>query len=168
MYEERHFGMRIGVISDTHIPKAARDLPKAVYDDLVNVDLILHAGDFVEMDFLRKLQKIAPVKAVYGNMDTREVREALPAKDIVKIGNFKIGLMHGYGPPSGLMKLAKSEFNNAVDVVIFGHSHSPVNEKIGKTLFFNPGSPTDKVFASYNSYGILEIGDTIKGRIIRI
>ncbi len=160
--------MRIGVISDTHIPKAALDLPEAIYNDFVNVDLILHAGDLVEMNVLRKLQKLAPVKAVYGNMDLEEVRNALPEKEIIKIGKFKIGLVHGSGPPKGLVKVVKSEFTNGIGVIIYGHSHLPFNEKIGKTLFFNPGSPTDTVFAPYNSYGILEVNDEIQARIIRI
>ncbi len=160
--------MRIGVISDTHIPKAALDLPGAIYNDFVNADLILHAGDFVEIEVLRKLQKLAPVKAVYGNMDLSDVRNALPRKEVIKIGKFKIGLVHGSGPPKGLVKGVKSEFKNGIDVIIYGHSHSPFNEKIGKTLFFNPGSPTDTVFAPYNSYGILEVNDTIEGKIIRI
>ena len=160
--------MRIGVISDTHIPKAALDLPEAIYNDFVNVDLILHAGDLVEMNVLRKLQKLAPVKAVYGNMDLEEVRNALPEKEIIKIGKFKIGLVHGSGSPKGLIKAVKSEFANGIDVIVYGHSHSPFNEKIGKTLFFNPGSPTDTVFAPYNSYGILEVNDEIQARIIRI
>lgn len=160
--------MRIGVLSDTHIPKAALDLPESVYNDFVNVDLILHAGDLVEMDVIRRLEKLAPTKAVYGNMDTKEVRDALPAKEIIKIGNIKIGLIHGSGPPNGLVKSIKTEFNSGIDIIIFGHSHSPFNEKIGKTLFFNPGTPTDTVFAPYNSYGIIEVNDTIEGRIIRI
>ena len=160
--------MRIGVISDTHIPKAALDLPEAIYNDFVNADLILHAGDLVEMNVLRKLQKLAPVKAVYGNMDLNDVRNALPRKEVIKIGKFKIGLVHGSGPPKGLVKVVKPEFTSGIDVIVYGHSHSPFNEKIGKTLFFNPGTPTDTVFAPYNSYGILEVNDTIEGRIIRI
>lgn len=160
--------MKIGVISDTHIPKAAPDLPQAVYSNFAGVDMILHAGDFVELGVLRKLETIAPVKAVYGNMDTDEVRNSLPAKEIVNAGGFTIGLIHGRGNPNGLVKLVKSEFKNGIDVIIFGHSHTPFNEKIGKTLFFNPGSPTDTVFAPYNSIGILELNGVISARIIRI
>ncbi len=65
------------------------------------------------------------------------------------------------------LELVKAQFDN-VNVIVFGHSHSPVNEVQNGALFFNPGSPTDKIFASYNSVGILEVGDTIKGRIIRL
>ncbi|NQT22026.1 MAG: metallophosphoesterase family protein [Candidatus Omnitrophica bacterium] len=160
--------MKIGVISDTHIPKAAVDLPEAVYNDFVDCELILHAGDLVEIDVLNKLERLAPVRAVQGNMDMRNVKDLLPKKDIIEAGKFKIGLIHGYGNPHGLIKAVKSEFKNGIDVIVFGHAHTPTNEKIGKTLFFNPGSPTDTVFAPYNSYGVLEVNDTIEGRIIRI
>lgn len=161
--------MKIGVISDTHIPKAALDLPSAIYKEFVNVDLILHAGDFVEISVLNKLKKLAPVKAVCGNMDMEEIRNILPKKDVIKVKGFKIGIVHGSGPPNGLIKWAKNEFTNGINVIIFGHSHIPCNERIGKTLFFNPGSPTDTVFAPYNSYGIIETaGDEIKGKIVRI
>ena len=158
---------RIGVISDTHIPKAAQDLPERVYREFRNVDMILHAGDLIEIDVLEKLQKIAPTHAVYGNMDMHEVRAVLPQKDTIEVGPFKIGLIHGYGPPAKLIEAVSQEFSR-VDVIVFGHSHHPVNEKVKKTLFFNPGSPTDKIFAAYNSFGILEVGDQIKGRIIKI
>ncbi len=159
--------MRIGVISDTHIPKAAEWLPERLCDDLKKVDLILHAGDLTEMEVLDKLKEFAPVRAVYGNMDDVIVRRSLPVKDIIEIGKFKIGLTHGFGPPFGLMNRVRKEFKD-VDVIIFGHSHSPKKEMKDGTLLFNPGSPTGKIFAQTNSYGIIEINDDIKGEIIKL
>ena len=55
-----------------------------------------------------------------------------------------------------------------MDAIVFGHSHSPINEVHDGILFFNPGTPTDKVFATFNSFGILEVNDKIKGRILRL
>ncbi|MBL7155731.1 MAG: metallophosphoesterase family protein [Candidatus Omnitrophica bacterium] len=158
---------RIGVVSDTHIPKTAPDMPEAVYEEFKNVDMILHAGDFVVIGLLEKLRALAPTRGVCGNMDTDEIRNVLPVKDIIKVDGFKIGLMHGYGSPTKLTSVLKDEFNK-VDVIVFGHSHAPYNEKIKNTLFFNPGTPTDRIFAPYNTFGILEVGDEVKGRIIRI
>lgn len=158
---------RIGVISDTHIPRAAPDLPERVYREFRGADMILHAGDLIEMSVLEKLQEIAPTHAVSGNMDTHEVKEALPQKDTINVGGFKIGLMHGYGPPAKVIDVVSKEFSG-MDVIVFGHSHSPFCERIKNTLFFNPGSPTDKIFAAYNSFGILKIGEKIAGRIIRL
>lgn len=160
--------VKIGVLSDTHIPVAAADLPKEVCDGMADVDMIVHAGDLVEMSVLDMLSKIATVRAVRGNMDSAKVRSKLPDKDIVEIGGISIGLMHGWGAPSGLIELASREFKD-VDVIVFGHSHTPLIEKKNGILFFNPGSPTDKVFAPYNSYGILEVENKIiTPRIIKI
>lgn len=161
--------MRIGVISDTHIPKAAPWLPNKIIEDFKNVDLILHAGDFVDVDFFEELNKLAPVRAVHGNMDDIYLKKTLPFKAIVKVGKFKIGLIHGYGPSLGLTGRVKKEFEkNRVDVIVFGHSHFSKNEKKGGVLFFNPGSPTDKFSTRFNSYGILHINDTVKGEIIKL
>lgn len=161
--------MRIGVISDTHIPDRAKEIPKIILEDFKNTQLILHAGDLVTLDVLEKLNSIAETIAVWGNMDSGEVRETLPEKKIINLGRFKIGIFHGWGSPDNLINLAKSQFQkDGCDVIVFGHSHSPFNEFKDGILFFNPGSPTDKIFSPYNSYGILEIDDRIKGRIIRL
>ncbi|MFH0771569.1 MAG: metallophosphoesterase family protein [Candidatus Omnitrophota bacterium] len=161
--------MRIGVISDTHIPRMAKDLPKVVYDELSKVDLILHAGDLVGVNFLNKLMKFNKTIAVSGNMDSREVSAVLKPKEIVEAGKFKIGLIHGWGSPEGLAERLMVEFkDHKIDCLVFGHSHRPVNEAKDGILFFNPGSPTDKVFAPFNSYGLLEIGGKITGSIIKL
>ena len=158
---------RIGVISDTHIPRAASDLPERVCREFQGVDMILHAGDLIEMSVLEKLREIAPTHAVSGNMDTHEVKEALPQKDTINVGGFKIGLMHGYGPPAKVVDVVSKEFSG-MDVIVFGHSHTPFCERIKNTLFLNPGSPTDKIFAAYNAIGMLEVGEEIRGKIIKL
>ena len=160
--------MKIGIIADTHIPHVAPRLPSEIYDAFKGMDLILHAGDLTELSVLEELRKSADAQAVYGNMDEPEVRKLLPAKRIINVGRFTIGLTHGYGPPFNLINTVKREFSQKVDVIVFGHSHSPVNKVRDGILFFNPGSPTDKIFARYNSYGILTIGDKIKGKIVRL
>lgn len=160
--------IKIGVLSDTHIPIASNDLPKEVYDGLVGVEMILHAGDLVDLQVLDNLSRIAPTRAVSGNMDNSAVCSKLPNKDIIKIGELSVGLIHGWGPPFGLIELVKRQFKG-VEVIVFGHSHHPLIQEKDGILFFNPGSPTDKIFAPYNSYGILEIEDKkITPRIIKI
>ena len=77
--------MRIGVISDTHIPQAAEWLPERLCADLKEVDLILHAGDLTDIEVLEKLKKIGPTRAVYGNMDNIKVERALPRKEIIAV-----------------------------------------------------------------------------------
>lgn len=162
--------MKIGVIADTHIPDRAKDIPQVILEDFKNVDMIIHAGDLVDLTVLDKLKTSCPnIKAVYGNMDSYEVRKKLAEKEIVKIRNYKIGIMHGYGAPHKLIDLLSHLFKNAaVDLIIFGHAHRGINEKRGDILYFNPGSPTDKIFSLYNSYGIIEINDKVEARIIKI
>lgn len=157
----------IGVLSDTHIPKTAQNVPERIIKEFKGVDLILHAGDLVEMSVLKRLEALAPIRAVYGNMDPPEVKASLPEKDVILFEGFRIGLIHGFGPPGQIVDAVSGAFS-AVDAIVFGHSHTPLVQKIKKTLFFNPGSPTDKIFAPYASFGILEIGENITGRIIRL
>lgn len=160
--------MKMLVISDTHIPRSAHDIPEAIYKEIENVDMIVHAGDIVEKDLLEKLQSLRPTKAVYGNMDSGALRHILKEKEIIEVGDVKIGLIHGYGAPANLLDTVAGEFKGA-DVIIFGHSHEAVNVEKDGVLFFNPGSPTDKIFAKSNSYGILEVTDKkIEGKIIRL
>lgn len=162
--------MKIAVIADTHIPGSAAKMPSKLYTHLKNCDLIIHAGDLVEMAVLEELRKIAETKAVYGNMDGFKVRKALPEKIVLKTCGKSIGITHGKGAPAGIVERAKKAFKDEkLDIIIFGHSHAPFNKVIDGTLFFNPGSPTDKVFAPYRSFGIIEIeGNTIKAEIVRL
>lgn len=162
--------MKIGVLSDTHIPDRAKDIPQEILETFKNVDMIIHAGDIMDLGVLDKLKTVCKnVKAVWGNMDSYELRKNLPEKEIVEIGNYRIGIMHGYGHPNKLIELMTEEFkNDNVNVIIFGHSHSSLNEKRGDILYFNPGTPTDKIFSLYNSYGIIEITDKIEAKIIRL
>ncbi|MEW5757920.1 MAG: metallophosphoesterase family protein [Candidatus Omnitrophota bacterium] len=162
--------IKIGVISDTHIPERAKTLPKKILDDFSTVDMIIHAGDFIDIEVLHKLQNLAKVIAVAGNMDFLEIKNELKEQEIIKVGDVKIAITHGFGPPNELVELLKKAFKKEKpNAIIFGHSHQPMNEIIDGTLFFNPGSPTDKIFSPYNSYGILEIkGKKITGKIIKL
>jgi hypothetical protein len=160
--------MKIGVISDTHIPYAAKEIPFQVLSALEKVDLIVHAGDYAELSVLEALRKLNHFKGVYGNMDPASIRKELPAREILELENFKIGIMHGYGSPRGLRERIKSEFHEKPDVIIYGHSHRPKNEIIDGILYFNPGSPTDKNFALFNSFGILMLEERINGKIVKI
>ncbi len=160
--------MKILVLSDTHIPVAAHDLPQVIYEAIEGVDMIFHAGDIMDIKMLEKLKSLKETKAVCGNMDSKELSAILNTKEVITIGKFKIGLIHGYGAPSEIMPTVRREFDK-IDVLVFGHSHAAMNVKKDGVLYFNPGSPTDKIFASKNSYGILEVTDkNIEGTIVEI
>lgn len=158
--------MRLVVISDTHIPDRCDDVPAAVLKDLKKSDLIVHAGDFTSLAFFQRLKTFKPVKAVLGNLDAPDLRSHLKNKDIFTLGKYKIGLVHGFGQPETVLDHVRQVFDESFHLVIFGHTHNALCKTIGNTVFFNPGSPTDKIFAAKNSYGIIELKDTIETKII--
>lgn len=162
--------MKIGVISDTHIADKIEDVPVEILEAFKHVDMVLHAGDLVNANVLEQLKKSCKnVVAVWGNMDPGEVKGRLHEKEIISVNNFKIGLIHGFGPPATLMEFLNKAFaGERLDIIVFGHSHNPMNEKKNGILYFNPGSPTDKVFAPYNSYGIIEVDQDIKATIVKL
>jgi len=161
--------MRVAVISDTHIPAASSKLPEALLEGLKGVDLIIHTGDLTEPYVLDDLKNIAPIEAVVGNMDSSQVRRILPEKKVLELEGFRIGLIHGNGSPHNLIKYVQEAFKNEkLDCIVYGHSHNPRIDKIDGTIYFNPGSVTDKVFAPYNSFGMLEIKDKIRPTIVRL
>lgn len=151
--------MRIGVLSDTHI-HLAEEIPAQIISAFSDVDLIVHAGDFVGSAVLEGLQRIGEVKAVHGNVDSMKLRSLLPDKQIIVVGRKKIGVTHGWGGPEGIEKRVK-EFLGDVDIIIYGHSHRAKIEQIGKVLFFNSGP-------GWQSFGILTIDDDVKGEIVKI
>lgn len=151
--------MKIGVISDTHIPRQAKEIPKVVFNHFKDVELILHAGDLTDLSVLDKLREITQnVEAVIGNMDPSENQSVLPVKKMIDAGGLKIGLIHGWGPPMGIRNRVKNEFKDAKpNIIIFGHTHQPEKIIADNILFLNPGSPTDRMFTSINSISILNI-----------
>ncbi|MFC2050017.1 metallophosphoesterase family protein [Chloroflexota bacterium] len=151
--------MKIGVLSDTHI-HLAEEIPQGIVRALSNVDLIVHAGDFVDVAVLEGLKWIGEVKAVHGNMDSMRLRSLLPAKEFLVAEGKKIGIIHGWGGPEGMEQKIRTRFED-VDIIIYGHSHRAKIERIGDVLFFNPGP-------GFYSFGILTIEEEVKGEIIRI
>ena len=148
--------MKIGVVSDTH----SCPLPRQLIEEFAKMDLIIHAGDFCDLEDVKQLAGLKPFKAVHGNMDVAAVTRKFPRRQIIDADEIKIGLFHGEGSRQGLRERVAKEFKgDQVDVVIFGHSHQPFNEQIGPVVYFNPGSPNDAVRAPYFSYGRITITD---------
>jgi hypothetical protein len=161
--------LKIGVISDTHIANKTEHIPGIILDVFKQMDMVMHAGDMVDLRVINELKSVCPkVIAVAGNMDHEEVKNKYPLKEIVEVFGRKIGLMHGCGSALNLVELLKDAFKeDKPDIIVFGHSHKPMNEFIDGVLFFNPGSATD-FMAEYNSYGLIEINEEINARIIKI
>jgi len=157
--------VKIGVISDTHIPSKARMIPEIVLNSFKGVDLIIHAGDIIQKKVLDILAQVAPVQAVSGNIDPQPLRETLPDTLEMELEGFKIAVIHGHKVRGHLMNTLGLMFPEA-DIIIFGHTHKPCNEIITGQLHFNPGSPTDKRWQKKHSFGIIELGDEIQAEII--
>jgi putative phosphoesterase len=164
--------VRVLVISDTHIPVAAKELPSVINEEAKKSDYCLHAGDLINNTVFQILSNLTKTYAVQGNMDNFDIKGKLPEKEIITIGEVKLGLIHGRGAPSSLINYINEKFSKDlknIDIFVFGHSHYPFDKEIGGKIYFNPGSPTDRVFTPYCSYGILEIEKkTIKRRLIKI
>jgi putative phosphoesterase len=131
------------------------------------VDLIIHAGDIVQLSVLDHLREIAPVEAVAGNMDDEEVQQSLPAKKMLQLGKFRIGLIHGKYKIDRQREMIRQEFSD-VDLIIYGHSHAPFWGEVGGVLFLNPGSPNVKRYAPYNSVALLHVDDALAAEIVKL
>jgi putative phosphoesterase len=133
------------VLGDTHVPDFARALPsERLEPHLAWADMILHAGDATSADVLTELSAHAPVVAVVGNMDRPDVATWGARHEAqVEIEGIRIAMVHDGGRREGRARRLAERFP-AADVIVFGHSHQPVNEDVDGVLLLNPGSPTWK------------------------
>lgn len=148
---------RIGVISDTHIPRFSQ-LPEQIWTLFADVELIIHVGDLSILRVVDELETLAPVVAVQGNVEQEEVVLKLPIKREIKVAGCRIGIVHILGESRYYPRTARQEFPDA-RVVVFGHSHNPYNAEHAGQLLFNPGSATDRRRQPTCSVGMLFIND---------
>ena len=153
------FAKRVGLISDTHIPTRAKKIPLKVFNLLENVDFIIHAGDLVELKVIDKLEQLAPVLAVHGNMDKKDIPKVLPRINKLKLLDWNIGVTHDPGSLFNRTKMQKIVEEQNFDALIYGHTHHPNIKWIGKKLYINPGSPTNPLppFITKPAIAILEL-----------
>lgn len=148
--------MRIIILADTHMPRMAKVWPAALLPYLEQADHIIHAGDLQDSRVLDSLSSFAPVTAVSGNIDSSELIDSLPKKQLLTFHGLKIGLTHGHGKGKTTEQRAKLAFEGEhLDLLIFGHSHIPVHKEEAGLVLFNPGSPTDKRRQEQFSFGEL-------------
>ncbi len=161
----------VGLISDTHIPARARNIPKSVFRVFENVDYIIHAGDLVELAVIDELEQLAPVLAVHGNMDGPEVSGALPKLNSLKIADWKIGVMHDPNTILGMSRMRELTKQHFFNVFVYGHTHNHSVKWEGKTLYINPGSPTnpEPPFLCKPTVAVLKITrETIVPEIVQV
>jgi hypothetical protein len=137
--------MRLLLLADTHIPRRARDLPAQVWDEVESADIVIHAGDWVEVDLLDKLaDRARRLIACWGNNDGPDLRTRLPERADVTLDGLRFTVVHETGSASG-REARMAQSYPETDVLVFGHSHIPwdTTARTGLRLL-NPGSPTDR------------------------
>jgi uncharacterized protein len=150
---------RVAVLSDTHAPRRWLECPPAVAAHLRSADLILHAGDVCTAAVLDELARYAPVTAVLGNNDGAEVADWGAAETAaLTVDGVRIAMIHDSGASAGRLRRMRRRFPDA-DLVVFGHSHIPLDEAADGFRIFNPGSPTDRRRMPHGTIGLLDIAD---------
>jgi uncharacterized protein len=151
--------MRVVVLADTHAPRRWRSCPPRVARELRGADLILHAGDVCTAAVLNELAQYAPVVAVLGNNDGPDVADwGAAASAELNLDGLRVAMLHDSGPAGGRLVRMRRAFPRA-DLVVFGHSHIPLDQSGYGLRIFNPGSPTDRRRQPQGTLGVLHIKD---------
>ncbi len=155
--------MLIGLISDTH-----NILPEKIFNIFEKVDYIIHAGDVGSADILNELETIAPVKAVYGNMDSFPLVSDYNRMETFSLGGWSFCLIHAISSPRSfayeLFKMQKE-----IDIVIFGHTHQKEHTVFNEIQFINPGSASKPRHSVKGSVALLQLNkNEIEVRFVHI
>jgi putative phosphoesterase len=151
----------LGVVADTHTSptRAGRSVDAVVeFFRRMKVGLILHAGDAGHASVLQSLEQVAPTVAVRGNADPLDLIETLPDRVWIEAGSRSVLLLHGHHGKTAL-KAARAVAAPDIDLVVFGHSHKPLIEREGRTILFNPGSPTERRWNPHFGVGLVRVSD---------
>lgn len=137
--------MRVLMTADSHLPKRARRLPDELWAAVEAADLVLHAGDWVDVALLDELEaRSRRLVGVHGNNDHGVLRERLPEVARVEVEGLRFAVVHETGAASGRERRCDERFPDT-DVLVFGHSHIPWDTTTPAGLrLLNPGSPTDR------------------------
>lgn len=119
----------VGIISDTH-----GLLRKEAVEALRGSELIIHAGDVGKEDVLIRLEEIAPVVAVRGNVDTADWAGRLTVTAATEAGKQRIWVLHN------IAHLNLDPVEGGFGMVVYGHSHQPAQEVKSGVIYLNPGS----------------------------
>jgi putative phosphoesterase len=182
--------VKIGVISDTHIPALSPVLPARIATLFKGLDIILHAGDICEMYMLEQLQETYTLTfAVWGESDNQGVQQYVDEKQVVRFGNRRVGMIHGHQfaaeqkgmmgrlrhllgsrpEPNTLPTFLLEQFTgDDVHAIVFGHTHRPYVKMHNGVLLFNPGAALPCPGRTATA-GILDVGErSITGKILTL
>ncbi|WP_219415157.1 metallophosphoesterase family protein [Pseudonocardia nigra] len=137
--------MHLLLISDTHLPVRAKDLPAPVWAAVDAADVVVHAGDWVSVELLDALEaRSRRLVGVFGNNDGPQLRGRLPEVARVELEGVRLAVVHETGAKAGRERRCAADYPDA-DVLVFGHSHIPWDTTAPNGLrLLNPGSPTDR------------------------
>jgi putative phosphoesterase len=149
--------MRVVALADTHAPRRWKSCPPLVAEQLRQADLILHAGDVCTATVLEELSQYAPVLAVVGNNDGPDVA-AWGAQPTLQadLDGLPVAMIHDTGAAAGRLPRLRHMFP-AARLVVFGHSHIPLDAEASGLRIFNPGSPTDRRRQPHGTVGVLRV-----------
>jgi putative phosphoesterase len=151
--------MRVIALADTHAPRRWRSCPLLVAEHLRQADLILHAGDVCTASVLDELAGYAPVRVVLGNNDGPDVAAwGAPESLELDLDGLRVAMVHDSGQAAGRIARLRRRFPRA-GLVVFGHSHIPLDQSRDGMRIFNPGSPTDRRRQPSGTLGILSVAD---------
>jgi uncharacterized protein len=158
--------VRLLLISDTHVPKRARDLPAPLWAAVDEADVVVHAGDWVDVATLDALEtRAARLIAVYGNNDGPPLRARLPEIATATLDGVRMAVIHETGDKTGREARCAAKFADT-DLLVFGHSHIPWDTTASTGLrLLNPGSPTDRRRQPYATYMTASIMDGTIGDV---
>jgi uncharacterized protein len=150
--------MEVVVVSDSHLSRGIDGIGAQLLEAVRTADVVLHAGDITSRRALTELEGMAETYAVLGNND-RELAGVLPESRLLELGGVSIAMVHDSGPSQGRSRRLHRRFPLA-DLVVFGHSHIPVDEtgEEGQILF-NPGSPTQRRSQPHRTFGRLRLAE---------
>ncbi|WP_430647360.1 metallophosphoesterase family protein [Agromyces sp. GXS1127] len=133
------------LLADTHVPKRASGLPPEVWAEVDAADLVVHAGDWVDVATLDALgARARRLVGVVGNNDGADLRARLPDFAVIDVDGLRVGVIHETGPAAGREARMAADHPD-LDVLVFGHSHIPWDTTApGGLRLLNPGSPTDR------------------------
>ena len=140
--------MRIGLISDTHMPGSLQDLWPQVYRAFEGVECILHGGDLHTLGVVDRLCDLAPTYVSAGNGDRGLQDERLKETWMLNLGGIKIGMIHRFPSPE---RRSREHISAYIDrhfqgdfpqVMVYGHTHMEAVHEVDGILCVNPGSPT--------------------------
>lgn len=158
--------MLLLLLADTHLPKRARDLPAEVWTQVEAADLVVHAGDWVDVSLLDALEKRSrALLACWGNNDGVALRTRLPEVARETIEGVRLAVVHETGGAAGRERRADLD-HPATDLLVFGHSHIPWDTVTpGGMRLLNPGSPTDRRRQPTCTYMTVELSEGAVGDV---